>query len=493
MLKGFGLSMLICSVYFGVHVCEKDKVQSGNQKDIIVVGGGLAGMGAARELLKTGNYNVKVFEARRTRYGGRIWTKRSIGENIKGAEAELGGMFLNTRLKDNPLLKLIKKFELRTKNAGSLQVHFPEQNLVYFGDNATSLYTEAFKILSLAKSRVKKQGRDISVTDAVANELENSNTSLSDKDPVYQIAKTLPFPQVHNVSTLLYDPEMDFGWDSIVVDGLDTLIDRIVAGEGMDKPIKVQLNKVARNIKVDPKRNKVLVRTMDRKQAEADGVIIAVPLGVLKKKDIIFEPPLSRNWYKSIAELDIYTTNKVIVGFEKAFWPTDVGSFSVFSDIAANGFLQMWTNMYRITGTPHLIGYIFGETAVSFEKMTDKELKLKVTIILTEMFGEEKLRNNKIKLISRSKWTENKYTLGTSAYPKVGSEVNLWKILQKPLCPFIYFAGAYTETRSYFETLHGAYNSGIRAANQIINNVCVNKKDKESNKKSASKKSRDEL
>ena len=493
MFSNLRISIFLCCFLLGVCLCDNDNYQSSYQKDIIVVGGGLAGMAAARELLQTGNYNVRVFEARKSRYGGRIWTKRSIAEKTKGTEVELGGMLLNTRVKDNPLIKLAKEFELPTKNAGSLQVHFPERNRVYSGEDATQLYTEAFKILLSAKRKVKARGKDISIKEAVTNELETFNMSLADKDAVFEIVKTLPFPNTQNFSTLLYDYEMDFGWDSIVIDGLDTLVNRIVAGQPTDKPVKLEFNKVVRNIAVDNKRKKVLVRTLDRKQVVADGVILAVPPGVLKKNDIIFDPPLSRPWYKAINELEIYNIDRVIVGFENVFWPKDVGSFAVFSELASDGFLQMWTNLYRLTGKPYLAGGVFGDTAILFEKLTDKELKLKIIMILTAMFGEEKMKNNKIKFISRSKWAENKFTLGSAAYPKVGSKVNLWKTLQKPVCPHIYLAGAYTEASSHFESLHGAYNSGIRAANQIINNDCDKKKKNGEKKNSATKKAKDEL
>ena len=479
------------SFHFGLYSCKEDK--STSQKDIIIVGGGLAGMVAARELLTAGNFNVKVFEARRERYGGRIWTRRSIGEKIKGAEAELGGMLINTRVKNNPMLEMAKKFELPTKSAGSIQAHFPQQNLVYSGDEAVKMYTEAFKIFISGINKAKNEKRDLSIKDVIASEwdeYQKTNNLSSDKDVIQEILKTLPFPQTENFSALLYNYELDFGWDSIVVDGLDTVVDRIVGGEGMEKPIKVQLNKVVRNIKVDNDRKKVLIRTTDRKQVMVDGVIVTVPPGVLRKKDLIFDPPLSKEWYHAIHNLGIYKTERVIVGFDRVFWPEDVGSFSVFSSTAKEGFLQMWTNLYRLTGSPYLAGNVFGETATQFEKMSDTELKLKVRLILKEMFGEETMKNNNIIFLTRSNWGKDEYSLGSSAYPKVCSNMELWKTLQEPVCPYIYFAGGYTQASSHLDALHDAYNSGIQAAKQIINNVCKDKKRKDKNK---TKKSKDEL
>ena len=55
---------------------------------------------------------------------------------------------------------------------------------------------------------------------------------------ILDIIKSLPTPLCDNFSTVLYDVENEFGWDSIIVDGQDALIDRIVSGEGMESPIK---------------------------------------------------------------------------------------------------------------------------------------------------------------------------------------------------------------------------------------------------------------
>lgn len=54
-------------------------------KDVVVVGGGLAGMAAARKLSNSPDkFSVKVLEARKERYGGRVYTKREYGVRGNG-------------------------------------------------------------------------------------------------------------------------------------------------------------------------------------------------------------------------------------------------------------------------------------------------------------------------------------------------------------------------------------------------------------------------
>lgn len=72
------------------------------------------------------------------------------------------------------------------------------------------------------------------------------------------------------------------------------------------------------------------------------------------------------------------------------------------------------------------------------------------------------------------------YTLFTGANSKV------FRTLSEPVCPHLYFAGEYTSEDSIF-TAHGAYNSGVRAAQQVITNHCENVAKKKQKKESQTK------
>ena len=56
------------------------------EKEVVVIGGGIAGLSAARQILNRGlgNYTVRVYEARRERYGGRVWTNRLKNPHARG-------------------------------------------------------------------------------------------------------------------------------------------------------------------------------------------------------------------------------------------------------------------------------------------------------------------------------------------------------------------------------------------------------------------------
>ena len=67
-----------------------------------------------------------------------------------------------------------------------------------------------------------------------------------------------------------------------------------------EKPLEVHLNKEVTQIKVDSDCEGVKVTTKDGSTYQAESVIVAVPLGILKAHTIQFDPPLSEIKEKAI-------------------------------------------------------------------------------------------------------------------------------------------------------------------------------------------------
>jgi monoamine oxidase len=67
----------------------------------------------------------------------------------------------------------------------------------------------------------------------------------------------------------------------------------------------------------------------------------------------------------------------------------------------------------------------------------------------------------------RTKWQSNQNTFGSYSYTAVGSEMQHFDILANEINNKVFFAGEHTEI-DYFSTAHGAYLSGIREADKII-------------------------
>jgi monoamine oxidase len=96
--------------------------------DVVVVGGGLSGLAAARDLV-AGGKSVIVLEGN-NRVGGRTWTEPVPGSD--GAWVDMGGQWVAPT--QDRILALIREFGLKTfpfYTKGNLQLFFGDQKLVF--------------------------------------------------------------------------------------------------------------------------------------------------------------------------------------------------------------------------------------------------------------------------------------------------------------------------------------------------------------------------
>ncbi|XP_069108852.1 uncharacterized protein [Argopecten irradians] len=471
-------------------VCKADTAHK--PKEVLVIGGGISGLAAARKLVNHPSqmFDVTVLEARKERYGGRVWTNRKLFKKPLGAETDLGAVWINSKVKDNPILAITRKGELETKVSGPIQLHVPEADKIFKGDEANKIFTEVFSIMQSAVDKVKATGVDIPLQKAVEDEI-SGHSFQGDRAIITSILRNHNAVSKPDYSTVHFDPVKQFGWNTIVVDGYDQVLDAIVSGLGSELPLSISLNQIVRQIKIDSKKKKVIVRTKDLNQVSADLVIVAVPVGVLRSEAVLFEPVLPKEWYKAVKELGVYDSQKVIVGFSEAFWPSDAGVFTMTTPEGEEPFIQTWFNMQNLIDRPFLVGSLYDGAAINLEQTPIEELKELVIKTLGKLFGGEDLvRQYNLTTIVRSQWTGDPFSMGSGAYPRTGNGEDLWETLSSPVCPYIYFAGDYTSLDGMVGA-HGSYNTGIRAAEQILNGRCERELKRQQKRKEEKEKTED--
>lgn len=101
----------------------------------------------------------------------------------------------------------------------------------------------------------------------------------------------------------------------------------------------------------------------------ADAAVVAVPLGVLKANIIKFEPKLP-DWKESaIAELGVGIENKIVLHFEKVFWP-NVEFLGVVAETSYE--CSYFLNLHKATGHNVLVYMPAGQLAKDIEKVSDE-------------------------------------------------------------------------------------------------------------------------
>ena len=154
---------------------------------------------------------------------------------------------------------------------------------------------------------------------------------------------------------------------------------------------------------------------------------------------------------------------KLALRFSSCFWPIEPQRFHYLTDQDPELFTS-WLNSAHYTGEPVLIAYHAGSRAQHVNTLSDDALIEEALAVLQTMFNQEIPRPVSY---LRTSWARDPYAGGSYSFRRVGEQPEEAAALAKPIDGRLFFAGEATHPH-YFATVHGAYETGIRAAREII-------------------------
>jgi monoamine oxidase len=111
--------------------------------------------------------------------------------------------------------------------------------------------------------------------------------------------------------------------------------------------------------------------------------------------------------------------------------------------------------------------FAYADYARKTESMTDDQVIAEIMVHLRDIYGKN--IPNPTKML-RTKWQSNENAFGAYSFTAVATEMQHFDDLAAELNNKLFFAGEHTE-KDYFSTAHGAYLSGIREAEKIVDLV----------------------
>lgn len=429
--------------------CSQSVAKS-SKANILIIGAGIAGLAAARQL-KSSGFQVTVLEAR-NRIGGRIYTDRTLGLPI-----DLGASWIHG-INKNPIGKLAADFKITIEktNYDNIQVYGSNGKLINEQEIESS-YSLYQKIIKQAKVMADKLDRDISVAEAIKRILSKENIALQQQNNLrWQLNSNIVVEtgtDLENLSIWEWDEDEAFeGNDYLFPAGYDQIIQNLAKG------INVKLQQKVSAIEYGNKG--VLVKT-DRGNFQADAAIITLPLGVLKSGNITFSPPLPQNKRVAIDRLNMGVLNKVVLKFPRVFWQQNYDMLGYVSGQPKD--FSEFLNWRHYTPAPVLIALTGGSFARSLESISETEVGERVMKLLRKLYGNSVPNPESV---LRTKWGADPFAFGSYSTVPVGSKGNDRPILAAPIGQRLFFAGEAT-SREYPSTVHGAFLSGIREADRI--------------------------
>ena len=411
--------------------------------DVVVIGAGVAGLAAAKTLRDLG-YQTIVIEAAST-LGGRVKTDWTLG-----APFEVGAGWIHGP-RGNPISRLASVI-------GAPTFVTDDESFQVFGSDGA-----AVSRATIEQSYGRLQGlyREIDDTfdddQALSQAMQRVSPGLA-SDPVIQWMSSAytefsTGASIDKVSAYQFDEDSAYdGADVILPKGYDQIPKSLAQG------LDIRLNTRATAVLYE-EGDGATVET-NNGTFEASFVVCTVPLGILKQGGIRFDPPLPGSYTQRINRIGMGSVTKLALKFSNAFWPTDVQYFGLMTQ--PRGRWNYFLN-YRTFGAENiLLGLSVGDYAFTADAMGDAAMVDDCMQAMRTMFPGA---SNPVGHLA-TRWSRDPNTLGAYSYSSVGVQPADFDGLAEPIAKTVLLAGEHT-TFEYHATVHGAYDSGLRAARII--------------------------
>jgi monoamine oxidase len=415
--------------------------------DVLVIGGGMAGLQAARELSAAG-LQVALLEARH-RLGGRIYTRQRAAYPV-----ELGAEFIHGRPPE--IFELASQAGLRFL---PVEGEFISKNKGQWRHSG-ELWAEVNQLFENMPAEEPDQSfREYIARAPMSQEAKQHALSFVEGFHAADPGKV----SVHwLIRATKAEEEIEGDRSFRLVDGYESLVHALI--ERIDRSrCHVHLQTAINEVRWKP--GQVTVMT-GATAFRAPRAIIAVPLSVLKSGGIRFLPKIEEK-EAAMKLLEMGPVIRVSFCFRTKFWETRRelrdASF-LFTDEPE--FPTWWTSnplSYSI-----LTGWAGGKRATTFTRHSEAAIVERALQALGRILetSPEELRQI-MEAAFVHDWQTDTFSRGAYSYAVVGGADSA-RTLAEPVAQTLFFAGEATNFAGHNGTVHGAMASGSRAANEVM-------------------------
>ncbi len=405
----------------------------GSDFEVVVVGGGAAGVAAARRLCDV-SIRCLLVEAR-PRLGGRAWT----WTDASGFALDLGCGWLHSADR-NPWVRVAEEQGATIDKSPPawmrppLELSFPHAE-----------YADYRKAFAEFYARLE---------DAAPSEIDAAASTLLDPGCRWN-------PLINAMSTYISGAELDRvslkdleRYDSTdinwrVVEGYGTIISR----HGANVPAMLDCPVHG----IDHRGKRLRIETAKGAIA-ADQVIVTIPSALLAAERIAFTPALPAK-VEAARGLPLGVDNKLFMSLDRAEeFDKGIRVFGHTDRVATAGY------HFRPLGRPMIEAYFGGTLAADLEANGEGAFFDFAVSELVGVFGSDFAR--RVKPIRVHRWGQDPFSLGAYSFALPGY-ADCRQTLAAPVDDRLFFAGEAC-SRNDFSTAHGGWHTGIAAAELVI-------------------------
>lgn len=422
--------------------------------DVIVIGAGIAGLAAARELVRQ-DLKVLVLEARE-RAGGRIYTAE---DEVVFHGVELGAQYIHGSKADT--WELIEDFGIQTMALSEMG----DAELRTFSPGNPNAVPDLARIEQAFKTIYERyeayRGEDTDVLDWVqtqgfgvfeqgvatrsalswsAEPDRMSARSAMEDSALWEAYKDKDFKVMGGYSRIIEKLQAELKGKI----RLDAAVEETVWAEGL---VGVYYNDRGATSSVTGR-----------------SLISTLPIGVMQAESVKMTPPLPP-W--KLDAIDAFEMGQVVVVpmmFATPFWRNKVPEPGGWT--GEDGRINLWIPHSPARGGHSVVGYFQGTAAKRLSSLGEQEGLRQVLEWLGQASGEVNVASH-LTWHRFQDWQQERYTLGSYSFPRPGGAEQR-EPLRRSISDTLFFAGEATAPPPHYQTVHGAYASGKRVANEVM-------------------------
>ncbi len=439
------------------------------ETDVIVIGGGVAGLAAARQLARSG-LRVIVLEAR-PRLGGRILTRHPEGW---AQPVELGAQFIHV---GNPALwRAIRQARLKVRRV-------PNRHWLSRAGELKAIPDLDERLACVTRQITPRRAGELSFgayfrryPAAVPREdwrLARSFVEGFEAAPMDRIS-----------ARSLAGATMDERHQYTLAEGYRGLVDAL-ARDCAEYGVRVRTNTVVQSVQWRHARVEITCRRTRASGPDhyaARAVIVTLPLAVLQARRgpgaVRFLPPLRRH-QQWIDRMEVGHVVRMVARFRPQAWRRLAAAVGKVSQAGAGyahppgekrgfGFLHSLVGgmpvWWSLSDEPVLVGWAGGPAARALLKLSRAARQRRALRSLAEILRlPPTALRHAVADWQDHDWTHDPFSRGAYSFVAAGAD-DIAKKLRAPVGDTIFFAGEATAEGEETGTVHGALGSGIRAA-----------------------------
>lgn len=428
--------------------------------DVVVVGGGVAGLAAAGRLVAAGR-SVLVLEAR-SRLGGRVYT---VIDRSSGHAVELGAEFIQGNPKE--LLAIVR-------DAGLELLEIPERHVRSHARDMRALPDVEALVGRLLDGVAADE--DVPVADLIrAQQARFSRREIEAMTSYLEGFHAADLERFGSAALRENQAaeEADDGQMFRIAGGYGQLVSHLAAP--LDSLLaEVRTGTVVTQLHWYPGTVDVEARSAGGHQRfSADQAVIAVPLCSLKgrpeEEGTINFDPLPVGWRSALSALEVGLAHRIDLRFETAWWMRQHHGPPMFVHGKNEPFPVWWAG--SPPDAPVLTGWVGGPRAKALSGQTIDQLIPLALRSVSSIFGVpgETLAAG-LRAAHSYDWTSDPFSRGAYSYGGIHASAAR-KALRQPIKNTLFLSGEALTGGGRNATVPGALSSGLQTATLALQNA----------------------